>query len=255
MAEDEGFLKRWSNRKRGSAAPAKVEPSSTEVADRAAAPPAQPTDVEPPDRLEPPDADEPLDLPLLESIGVGGDIKAFLQQGVPPALRRAALRRLWSTDPRIRDFREVADYDWDFNAPGYGALRPGDDPRALAERLLARVRRQAEGGPTADPTVQDGGLDHPGRQESGRLPSGRSPTDNATYAMAGGDGGRARLIDEAEGAGSVDRAAPVEAEARIEVEPDGSTDGQQQARPDAPMGDRGVAGTARRRRHGGAMPR
>jgi hypothetical protein len=63
-----------------------------------------------------------------------------MQAGVPQALRRAALARIWSLDPAIRDFREMADYDWDFNvpggAPGYGPLEA--TPEQL-EQWLARI--------------------------------------------------------------------------------------------------------------------
>jgi hypothetical protein len=63
-----------------------------------------------------------------------------MQAGVPAALRRAALARIWSLDPAIRDFREMADYDWDFNvaggAPGFGPLEMTADD---VEQLLARV--------------------------------------------------------------------------------------------------------------------
>src|SRR5437879_6035193 len=54
----------------------------------------------------------------LESIGAETDIRAFLAAGVPPELTRAALRRAWLSDPKIRNFVGLADYDWDFNTPG-----------------------------------------------------------------------------------------------------------------------------------------
>jgi hypothetical protein len=38
---------------------------------------------------------------------------------VPAALKNAALRRMWSLDPAIRDYRDLAvDYAWDWNTPG-----------------------------------------------------------------------------------------------------------------------------------------
>lgn len=130
MAEEERpFLARWSERKRQ--AQAREAPSEAVPA------PAEPDSGEPE-----PDFD-PASLPPVESLGPGSDIAAFLRKGVPAALRRAALRRIWTVDPKIKGFREVADYDWDFNAPGYGAISPTDDARQAAERLLARLRRPA----------------------------------------------------------------------------------------------------------------
>jgi hypothetical protein len=81
-----------------------------------------------------------LELPDIATLTAGSDIRAFMQAGVPQALRRAALARIWSLDPAIRDFREMADYDWDFNVPG-GA--PGFGPlyatREQIEQWLTRI--------------------------------------------------------------------------------------------------------------------
>lgn len=146
MAEEQGFLGRWSARKRAvreieAAIEAPIDRGPEEVAE-----PVAPVEPEP--------AIDPADLPPLESIKSGLDVQAFLRRGVPKALRQAALRRLWAVDPTIRDFREVADYDWDFNASGYGALLPGDDPKVLAEKLFQAVRRQvAEVAPAPQPTA------------------------------------------------------------------------------------------------------
>ena len=47
---------------------------------------------------------DPASLPTIESIGAESNIRAFLEAGVPGDLARAALRRVWSLDPAIRDF-------------------------------------------------------------------------------------------------------------------------------------------------------
>ncbi len=151
MAEDKGFLARWSTRKR---AARESEPPGPAV--EPDTPPMESTDPAAPEAQPEPEPPEiqPQDLPPLESIRTGADVQVFLQRGVPKALRQAALRRLWSTDPLIRDFREVADYDWDFNAPGYGALLPKDDPKAAAEKLFAALRRRVTtrtGAPVPEP--------------------------------------------------------------------------------------------------------
>jgi hypothetical protein len=38
----------------------------------------------------------------------------------------------------------MADYDWDFNAPGYGALLPTDDVQALLSRVVNRPEPEPE---------------------------------------------------------------------------------------------------------------
>lgn len=142
----EGFLARWSRRKRAAREGLPVEPE-----------PAEPPPAEAPSGTAPPHAteEEPIDLeslPRIEEITAETDISIFFRKGVPAALRNAALRRVWSLDPTIRDFIGPADYAWDWNTPGgvpdflEGV---GETPaiRALVERMLSPsppVRGEAE---------------------------------------------------------------------------------------------------------------
>jgi hypothetical protein len=88
-------------------------------------------------------------LPPIESIGAGSDIRPFLAPGVPADLTRAALRRAWSADPTIRDFIGLSENSWDFNGPdavpGFGSQTTDD-----AGRLLARVPEKVLGGASGD---------------------------------------------------------------------------------------------------------
>ena len=136
---DKDFLARWSRLKR-SAEQAKPEtPQPPEVPDvepSAAAAPALPVP----------------ELPPLDSLTAASDFKPFLQAGVPDSLRAAALRRLWSIDPEIRDFIGPArDYGWDWNTPG-GV--PGSGPLPSAEQI-AKLVEQIFGVPE-HPGTKDG---------------------------------------------------------------------------------------------------
>lgn len=88
------------------------------------------------------DAENPLaDLPSLDAFTPDTDLTPFLRSGVPAALRNAALRRMWSLDPSIRDFvSEAREYAYDWNTPGgvpgLGPLLPGDDVKAMLGRLF-----------------------------------------------------------------------------------------------------------------------
>lgn len=53
-----------------------------------------------------------------------------------------ALRRAWATDPAITGYKTLADYDWDFNAPGYGALRVTDNVKELADRVFGLLKAE-----------------------------------------------------------------------------------------------------------------
>ncbi|MFC7553572.1 DUF3306 domain-containing protein [Pseudoroseomonas wenyumeiae] len=100
----DGFLSRWSRRKRGlEQEPPEAAPAPAPAVPEAA-PPAEPEF-------------DPATLPPLESLDSGGDLTAFLHPKVPALLRQAALRRAWTADPGIRDFVGPADYAWDYNAP------------------------------------------------------------------------------------------------------------------------------------------
>jgi hypothetical protein len=62
---------------------------------------------------------------------------------VPVDIARAALRRAWSADPRIRDFVGLADYDWDYHTPGsaagFGPLEMTDELRQMVARILGEI--------------------------------------------------------------------------------------------------------------------
>jgi hypothetical protein len=128
--EGEGFLSRWSRRKR-----AVVEGRAPEEA-----PPPAPLEAKP-EALpaEPEDEFDLTSLPPIESLTIESDFKAFLHRKVPRELRAAALRRAWSLDPAIRDFIGPADYAWDFNAPdgvpGFALELGGDAMKLLSHAL------------------------------------------------------------------------------------------------------------------------
>jgi hypothetical protein len=91
-------------------------------------------------------ADQPGDvdlstLPDPATLGNDSDFTPFLRPGVPTSLRTAALRKLWTSDPDILNYRTLADYDWDFNAPGYGSLLPMDDVKRLVDLAIGEMRR------------------------------------------------------------------------------------------------------------------
>jgi hypothetical protein len=146
MTDGDDFLSRWSRRKRAVAAaerappqePPAAEAESEETAD--AAPVARAQEMSAPPVPEP-DFDI-ASLPPIESIGAGTDISGFLKPGVPAALRHAALRRVWTTDPVIRSFKGLAENDWDFTSPdtpGFGPLDPGLDVKAMVAKLFGEV--------------------------------------------------------------------------------------------------------------------
>ena len=104
MAEqDEGFLTRWARRK--------AEP------DEPASPEGPAPLEEPESRGELTEAERQAlieSLPDVESLDESSDFTAFMQEGVPEALKRRALRRLWRLNPIFAHLDGLNDYDDDF---------------------------------------------------------------------------------------------------------------------------------------------
>ena len=86
-------------------------------------------------------------LPPIESIDAQTDITVFLRSGVPDELRLAALRRAWTVDPAIRDFKGPQENDWNFNnpnsIPGFGEVGPEVDVKGMVAEILGEAPRVA----------------------------------------------------------------------------------------------------------------
>ena len=122
MAEDEGFIRRWSRRKeRAKRGPAAVDDAAARPRDGGDAAPSQMT------RAAPAEADAASeagvgtpariaveDLPDIESLSAESDFTVFLRDGVPEELRKTALRRLWGLDPVFANLDGLLEYGDDY---------------------------------------------------------------------------------------------------------------------------------------------
>ncbi|MER2264539.1 DUF3306 domain-containing protein [Methylobacterium oxalidis] len=130
------FLARWSRRKREALAPETSAERSPEPLPQAVTGPAEAEAAL--------TEEEIAALPSLDTLTAGTDLTPFLRKGVPVLLRNAALRRMWSLDPAIRDYvSEAREYAYDWNVaggvPGTGPLLPGDDVKAMVGRIFGDV--------------------------------------------------------------------------------------------------------------------
>ena len=149
MSEPENFLARWSRRKAEAEQPADRAHDANEKLEH----PKQPDQVAA-EAEKGEDKKEQVDLsklPPIESIGPETDIRAFLQKGIPPELTRAALRRVWTSDPAIRNFIGIAENQYDFatgsDIPGFGPLTPADD----VARMVSQIMREGVPRPLSSP--------------------------------------------------------------------------------------------------------
>jgi hypothetical protein len=193
MTEDD-FLKRWSRRKREVAEAEK--PAAAKVETREQPPlPQHTAPGEPAKKSE--DEFDPASLPPIESITAVSDITAFLRAGVPAELTRAALRRVWTADPAIRDFVGLAENAWDFtdpNAmPGFGPLESTDEVRRMIAQIVDSI------GQAARPQVAEAhapGMEVPENSNASNVVGAAEHQDGALNEVASGAGHPAEGVAE-----------------------------------------------------------
>jgi Protein of unknown function (DUF3306) len=132
MSERDSFLLRWARLKQAANAAEETDAASAHF------------DA----MVEPPATEMPFDptsLPSVESIAADTDVIAFLRAGVPAELRQAALRKVWTSDPAIRDFIGIAENQWDFNdpnaIPGFGPLTPTESGVDILAQISTRLEQ------------------------------------------------------------------------------------------------------------------
>lgn len=166
-----GFLKRWSRRKTADVADApKLAPEAPVPQAAEARPPHAPAGIPvsetarsgPATSAGAPNAtEEPIDpatLPPLESLGADSDYTVFLKRGVPEALRNAALRKAWMSDPFIRDFRGPAEYALDYTTAEFD-LRPTDDVAKMLDQIFPPAQTAASVPPESQPKIEPPALE------------------------------------------------------------------------------------------------
>ncbi len=192
MADPEDrFLARWSRRKRdprrGRRAPA-AEPERRD-SDAVAAVPAEdtpPADVTElgaaePGTVEPGEAEPGTvaeELPDIDSMDKTSDFTVFLKEGVPEAIRRKALRRLWRLDPVLANLDGLNDYDEDFSVVG------------MVAGQLKTLYKVGKGYLDEDEAPGD------------EAPGAETPADEVSVAQTAGESSAAGTNDSGEGAGA-----------------------------------------------------
>jgi hypothetical protein len=252
MNEREGFLSRWSRLKRDAAE--QSEAASDEAAKNA----ETISEGDNPEGENPEgervssgggaaDKDATLpsidltELPPIESITATTDIRAFLAPGVPLELTRAALRRAWVVDPKIRTFIGIAENQWDFTAPetipGFGPLKAIDDVRRLVADVFGDSSHQAQ---TEEAPRRDQVAEPPAQPVSGAQESAGSSTSEGDTPMEPPGDGEARQL--------VYTASPSAVSAEFAHR-------DNHAAPHNAVEDHESVTASRPRRHGGALPK
>lgn len=247
MTDSRSFLARWSERKRAEARAERAPEPPRDVATEALSAPDAPMPQGAPD-----DQGAPLDLdalPSIEDITGDTDIGAFLRRNVPGDLRNAALRRAWTSDPTISRFIEMADYDWDFNAPGgnqvFGPLSSAVDAARMAAEILNPPPRALP--EPVDPVAPTQGLEGssqdpepPGPYDVPIVPNVVSTTED-DCPLTSEENAPGQLSDDASSPVAFVRNSPELLELDV-------------GRPSVSTSELESSHPQRRRRHGGALP-
>jgi hypothetical protein len=230
----DGFLARWSRRK--------IEVQREEA--RTPAPLPEDADApapEPRPEAEELSPEEIAALPKIEELTLESDISVFLRKGVPEVLKNAALRRVWSLDPAIRDYvGDARDYAYDWNVPGgvpgNGSLLPSDDVEAMLRGMFSKS-------PTGDVAAAAGDKQSSESQsrEAASLPVESAPIDERTARPAGSSPAEPLAVAPD---------APNALVGRAEIPPEVSPERLETSLVSEPE----TAPIAPRRRHGGAKP-
>ena len=210
--EPNGTLSRWSQRKLAArhgavidepppeknslAPPEQALPATAGQQNSATAAPADETDIS--------------NLPPVEELTFQSDYTAFLRENVPENLRRAALRKLWTSDPLFGFIDMLDDYCEDFNVidtpitlaqtsykVGKGYLDEVEEAVAKLEPEVAKLEpentgeaeskssAESPGEPTSDEdSVADEGPDELRQLAAAAPEAGEFPQDSETTDRA-----------------------------------------------------------------------
>lgn len=157
---DERFIGRWSRLKQKRR---RREPGPGDVPKDESARP-EPADAQPATGEEETAA---LDLPDIETLDKDSDFTVFMKEGVPEALKRQALRKLWRSDPVFAVIDGLDDYDDDYRTAF-----------VVAENLAKRLKKSGKDA-----------ADH-GAETAAEGDEGPTKEDGEAPARLGADSGR-----------------------------------------------------------------
>lgn len=204
MSDDKNLLSRWSQRKlavrRGEALDDRpADSADISLADPVADPLAD-ADAPSPGDAPPSEQEAPV-LPSVETLDAQSDYTVFLAKNVPEVVKRAALRKLWTSDPVLANLDGLNNYDEDYNVidkaitlaqtsyrPGLGYLDEVKEKLDEVEDKLDRIG-DALGAPDKD-NVESAAETEPGGEGPDHGRSKELLSDNAAPVDDGSDASR-----------------------------------------------------------------
>ncbi|MFO1329133.1 MAG: DUF3306 domain-containing protein [Rubrivivax sp.] len=174
MAEDDGFLSRWSRRKaqvREGLRPSEPAPTVPPLAEPAPAPvPAAAAAAPPAEAPAPAPPPPPLTMDDVARLGADSDYSAFAARHVDPQVRNAAMKKLFFSDPHFNVMDGLDTYIDDYHK---------EDP---LPRSVMRQLRQARSLGLIDDELEEQDLPHAPELAT---PAAAAPIDSPAPAEAG----------------------------------------------------------------------
>lgn len=164
---EENFISRWSKRKRA------VE--QEEVQAEKAETPAQ---AVPEEQLPVEDEESKANREAAEAVNIDelvyeSDFSLFLRRGVPAALKKQAMRKLWTSNPILANLDGLNDYEEDFNNPAHNVYKSAwKAGRGYLAKLVDDTKQKTLGA-LADPHNDNPEED----AETGSASTGAAPAD------------------------------------------------------------------------------
>ena len=198
MAKDETFLDRWSRRKAEAAT--KPDPHddsvSAELVDENASPSQEMAAVDPDAAAEADETTEEIPPEIadidIDTLDYESDFTMFMNDNVPEAIRRRALRQLWRSNPVLANVDGLNDYDEDFTDAALVVKGLKSAYQAGKGYLLDDDEETDEEGvaETAE------GPDVPQAAADGDTRDGQDPPDVEDTETVAGDNGDGEDIDD-----------------------------------------------------------
>jgi hypothetical protein len=149
------------------------------------------------------------DLPPIEGLTAQSDYTVFLKNNVPEALRKAALRKLWVSDPILANLDGLNDYCEDFSI--VTAMTMDDTSYKIGRGLLgdeAKPELKPELEPESEPALESE-ADKTGESLSARAEQDNSPSSSEHAADEAADTDSDNGYSDAPPFASSEQARPV----------------------------------------------
>lgn len=135
---EDNFISRWSKRKRA------VEKEETQAEENLAPDQETPEETVPAEDEESRANREAAEAVNIDELAYESDFSLFMRRGVPAALKKQAMRKLWTSNPILANLDGLNDYEEDFNNPAHNVYKSAwKAGRGYLVKLVDETKKKA----------------------------------------------------------------------------------------------------------------